>query len=395
MAQISASPPGASPDEGNGVRLAGGQQGTRSRGRLEISSADYDGEVTWRPVCASSYFGDAQAQIMCEMMGYVYGRTYFSAEVSYLNTSESATPQTADSLFCMSNSPTPPSSSDSPPTDDQFGGRRRRRLLHNVAASDRTDGANSHAGAISAIANGAAARQAAGGRAAGAHRRGLRSMRSYRINSPLDAPYTCSFTLGSCDDTLGPLVGIECSLFELPPAPPPPPSPPSPPPAPPPLSSTIRLVGSIRPWASKVESNLCSSTTANWPGCSLFGRVELQLSDADGNHIWAPLCVPPSDGSVSLSQLAPKACKQALNWSRNVKPVFAVNGYPLLPGWAIPTGPVTSAGDFNQADYHVWVSVVGGDLSAAATLQDLDLMVMTEPCPSGYMFGVQCSIAKP
>ncbi|KAG2449417.1 hypothetical protein HYH02_005566 [Chlamydomonas schloesseri] len=393
-------PPSSLPYEGNGVRVVGDQGG---RGRLEIAAVEYDGTVNWRPVCASGEFDNKVAQVMCEMMGYIYGRTYYTAEVAF-NTSLSASQQTVDSIqYCLPNTPMPPASvySDAPPvSEDQSGGghrhyRRRRTLMY-------------AGGSLTAAGAGAQQQQQQQQsrqlrRVGGA--RGLAAVRLYNIDAPLDAPYFCAFTVGSCRSAaFGPLAGVECALFEFPPAPPPPPAPPRTPltpPAPPPLSSTIRMFGgSPRGAKPAVEPNLCSGTLPNWPGCSTYGRVELLLvSNGNGNLIWAPLCLPSPDGSISstqlASQLAVKACKQVLNWSKNVKPVFYVNGYPLSPGFAIPSSPVTSPYDFDPAKYPGWVSVVGGNLTSATTLQDLDLVVLDQPCPSGYMFGVQCSIAMP
>ncbi|PNH10771.1 hypothetical protein TSOC_002457 [Tetrabaena socialis] len=89
----------------NGVRLVGG---SGLRGRLEVSSVDgwltnyEEGVVAWRPVCDSGFFDDSMAQagqgagsrvswvVMCEMLGYGFGRKYYTTAVAFREPSDTA-----------------------------------------------------------------------------------------------------------------------------------------------------------------------------------------------------------------------------------------------------------------------------------------------------------------
>ncbi|PNW77966.1 hypothetical protein CHLRE_10g458800v5 [Chlamydomonas reinhardtii] len=363
-------PPPAFVRAKNGIRLV---DGAGPRGRLEVSSTDgwvsglYDGSVAWRPLCDSGVFDDYTAQTMCEMLDYKYGRKYYTAKVAYPNSynkSEYASQDPLDYLSCYSNSPD-----------------GARRMLHAGSSASHT---LNTAGAAAMGEEEGAHRELRGG----GHARKLTAPLRGDVNTPPESPYSCAFRLGECTYD-GPLVGIECSMTEFPPAPPPPPSPPNPPPAPPPKSGKIRLIGgSYMP--GDIEPNLCNAGSDVWPDCQGFGRVEVQVPDAGGNLIWAPLC-PAFDGDESF--VADVACKQAFDWPDKPKPSFFVSGNPLLPGWTIPTSPVTNAAYFNPAAYTGWASIVGGDVTTALSLQELDLQVTTEPCPTGYMFAVYCQIS--
>ncbi|KAG2449421.1 hypothetical protein HYH02_005568 [Chlamydomonas schloesseri] len=371
-------PPPAFMRAKNGIRLV---DGSGPKGRLEVSSTDgwltdyVDGAVAWRPLCATGFFDDSMAQVMCEMLDYKYGRLYYTAKVAYptsYNKSEYASQDPLDFLTCHSNSP---------PTDDQFGGRR---MLRDSAASSEV------AAAAEALGGDHQHRELRGQQQQQQHSHGRSLTAPLRgtVATPPESPYACNFRLGDCTYD-GPLVGIECSKTEFPPAPPPPPSPPNTPSAPPPRSEKLRLIGgSYR--TGNVEPNLCNDAVDGYPECNQYGRVEVQVSDVSGNLVWAPLC-SALDGDEPF--VADVVCKQAFDWPDKPKPSFYVNGNPLIPGWTIPTSQVTDRKDFNPAKYTGWATIVGGDVTTALSLQELDIQVTTTPCDSGHMFGVSCQIA--
>ncbi|KAG2497017.1 hypothetical protein HYH03_005020 [Edaphochlamys debaryana] len=73
------------PSATKGVRLVASD--SPSRGRVELASAEpwlTGGEVplAWLPVCALD-FDDVRAKILCELMGFKYGRMYSSRAIAY------------------------------------------------------------------------------------------------------------------------------------------------------------------------------------------------------------------------------------------------------------------------------------------------------------------------
>ncbi|GIM12632.1 hypothetical protein Vretimale_15945 [Volvox reticuliferus] len=317
---------GNKPRSGNGIRLVGA---SGSRGRLEISSTAAwllaEGEeIAWRPVCAIGGLIDNNvAQIMCKLIGYKYGRRYFSPDVVYRAPPDGALPSVYDPVGYVYCNPS----------------TGRRRLAGSDPQSDGEGGGSSAAvnvvetGAETNLFDGSSSNDFATHR----HHRNARSLLAPlygNISIPATAPYQCRFRLGDCDYT-GPLVGIECFNRKMPPAPPPPPSPPYLPPAPPPGSMSIRLMG---PNGGPLETNICPSPTF----CQYFNRVELQVPHPDGGDamIWAPLCSAPTNFTNAIGNLA---CWQVYNWPRFARRLdFVVISQASTMGFPIPQSNTTS-----------------------------------------------------
>ncbi|GFR50733.1 hypothetical protein Agub_g12990 [Astrephomene gubernaculifera] len=358
-------PPPAPIRERNGVRLTGG---SGSKGRLEVSSTaswltdGTPGAVTWRPLCDDDSLGDSLPQIACEMLGYKYGRRYYSPDVNYREADPNATRMDAPLgyMYCS-----------------KKGSHRRLASSH---AADNEEAAGMSAAAALDLDQGSSSSRVRGGRALLAPLRGS-------VNTPAKSPYSCSFRLGDCGYP-GPMAGVECSNSLLPPAPPPPPVPPTPPPAPPPKSDSIRLVGGANT-DSRVEPNLCSSPED--PLCAFFGRVEVQVAAPDNSSalVWAPLCA--LGDQLSGYSFGKLVCNQVANWpDDNTRVYWLVHATLAESPFTIPQGTVTEEGAFNPAQYGTWATVVGGDLDNALRVQELDVQVSTSQCDSGAMFAVRC-----
>ncbi|KXZ46973.1 hypothetical protein GPECTOR_39g467 [Gonium pectorale] len=225
----------------NGIRIVGG---SGAAGRLEVSSKDSwvagDKPVGWRPVCDDAYFDNTMAQVMCKLLGYTYGRQFFSPTVTYRAPDPNAT-RTGGPVGSMT----------------CFPQRAAGRLLQGVASfDDEADAAQTDEPLIL---------QRKGGAQRG---RALAPLRG-SVNTPRKAPYGCNFLLGSCDYT-GPLAGIECSVPPF-----------TSPPSPVQQSSLIRMVGG-QSSTGGAEANLCDGEYDF--RCAIYGRAELLVEDWPGSR---------------------------------------------------------------------------------------------------------------
>ncbi|KAG2497018.1 hypothetical protein HYH03_005021 [Edaphochlamys debaryana] len=359
----------------NGIRLV---KGKGSKGRLEISSKDQwlvtpgDAKGTaWRPMCDVGSYSDELAQTMCELLGYKYGRKYYTAAVNSrpYNAAVAADWRThpVDYMYCGD-------------VDDTAG---HRRLLRDVPRRQHTGaerlGAEGRAGSGAASSN-AMLRGRTG--------RDLQSVFFGEVNIPAAAKVSCEFRMGSCNFT-GPLAGLECANKPFKPLPSPSPSPSpseSQPPPPPPKQASIRLRGDFAGALDALEPNLC-----DLGDCS-FGRAEIQVEDPSkpGELVWAPLCAPLNMSSADW--LVDIACKQATGYPDSMPgTIWHVNGEPGEP-FPVPTGNVTTPGDFDPAAYPVWASVVGEETDAEPQrIQDLTL-ALNASCPGEALLSLRCSI---
>ncbi|KAG2449418.1 hypothetical protein HYH02_005567 [Chlamydomonas schloesseri] len=376
-AQPSQSGPPLAPREGNGIRLVGG---SGSRGRLEVSSLDgwlneyEEGAVAWRPVCNMVGFDDNDAQVMCELLGYTYGRLYYSDEVVRRAPNDTATDidMPIENLDCSPNH-APPATEVVDPTAS--GGRRL--LLHGAASSLRRDRAL----------------------LSSAFRRGT-------VDIPADAPYRCEFyqrTETSCDYT-GPLVGVECALQPFPPAPPPPPSPPSPPDAPPARDVLLKVYGNGPGTASggDLESNLCVPPAADaedpqaaadeYDMCRSSTRADMLITEpASGQQAFAALCAIDDDYDLALL-VANTLCKQMVDYPSSRYSSYGGTVLPSIPipeadppADALPPVFVPSA----YADK--WATIIGGEPNPRyPALQQMDFTVGSS-CASGRLFAYKCT----
>lgn len=299
------------------------------------------GTVAWRPLCYDVSFTNDVARTVCNLMGYNYGRMYYTSEVAYREPNDTATEADMpfESLTCWDyNAPewfNPP-----PGGVDGDGGSRRLRSLPEAQEG--------------------------------------------RVAVPRSEFKQCSFYSGSCDYS-GPLVGIECSGAAMPPAPPPPPLPPGSPARPPSPMLLIRVVGGTV-YFGLLELNLCPDGSQE---CLQKGRVELLVPDPTnpGHSVWAPVCAVPD---FIANAVADVACKQAFDWpfTQDTWPVLRGTAKPPLP---IPTGHVDPGmNNFDPASYSAWVTVLGGTLGGYV-MQDLQLQVTKERCFDGNMLSVSCS----
>ncbi|EFJ51375.1 hypothetical protein VOLCADRAFT_103418 [Volvox carteri f. nagariensis] len=351
----------------NGVRLAGG---SGPKGRLELSSVDAwfsnssaPTKPAWNAVCDEDVDEDV-ALIMCQMLGYSYGRKAYDARFSYRKPPTSTA--RIGRITC----------------DQKDSSRRALRGLPTQTTATKNAGGAADQPLLEVNV----------GSASDAHDprvdRSLYTPRMATLRSPPSAPYTCMFGMGRCD-TQGPLAGLECSHTPLGDASPPPPSPPSPPPAPPQHSSFIKLVGgrpADQPW-NKVESNL--ACISDYYPCTNFGRVEALVDslNGDGTMTWAPVCA--IDDPDLADRVRSVICQQIVDWMPNRDGMSLTVNADV--SFEVPLDPVTSSSDFDPNKYDTWFTVLGYD-GALARLQDFMYMASQTPCES--LLGVQCQVFR-
>ncbi|PNH10774.1 hypothetical protein TSOC_002459 [Tetrabaena socialis] len=247
---------------------------------------------------------------MCEILGYAFGRKYYTTAVAFREPNDTAkwSDNPIDHIICSA-----------PKNDSSFPGIRHRNLLSPLRGTIRT---------------------------------------------PPNSPYTCSFRKGDCAYT-GPMVGIECSDQPFPPAPPPPPAPPNPPNRPPTFQNDIQQFGGYE----NIEFNLCEGSED--PECSYLARGELLVADP-GNpatQMWAPICAPPDPHLAAM--VADLACKQLVDWPYTT--LDSVTGEAGTP-FTIPAEPEAGTeGAFRPSSYTAWATVTGGDANGKKAVQQLDL----------------------
>ncbi|GIL62789.1 hypothetical protein Vafri_16963 [Volvox africanus] len=356
---------------------------------------------------------------MCKLIGYKYGRRYFSPDVVYRAPPDEALSEVYDPVgyvYCNANTRRRRLAGSDPRNEGEGGSSATANRVAVAAVAAATVPKESHEHHVNNAKIHLSSQRSETSSETGAeitrlydssgsdfttqhrrrnHARSLLAALYGNISIPDTAPYWCRFRLGDCDYT-GPLVGIECSNRRMPPAPPPPPSPPSAPPAPPPGSMSIRFIG---PNGAPLEANICPSATF----CQIFNRVELQVPHPnDGESmIWAPLCSAPRNFTYLIGNVA---CWQMYNWPRFARAESVVISQASLNGFPIPQNstadPITSVPPsspartalFDPARVSGWASVTSmGNYNQALRIQDLDLEISTTPCRLGTLFAVTCT----
>ncbi|GIL91835.1 hypothetical protein Vretifemale_19419 [Volvox reticuliferus] len=184
----------------------------------------------------------------------------------------------------------------------------------------------------------------------------------------------CNVFRSTCPSQV--LVGLECSNNPFPTASPPPPVPPRPPPPPfppPSMQNDIKLI--------VVDDNQVPH----------INRVELRVNSSSDGHtgpsVWAPLCAPSNDDVYGYYErtFGLTICKQADGFKTSPFRFYA--GVEFIK-YALPTGPISSLGGFDPAQYTRWVTVVGN--FDAYTVQGMTLEVSSQPCASGFILGLRC-----
>ncbi|GIL80489.1 hypothetical protein Vretimale_16061 [Volvox reticuliferus] len=336
----------------NGVRLLGVN---RTHGRVEVLPRIPWERNDWVQVCDDFHFTDVTAQNLCRMLGYRFGRKYYTTEIAFpLNPNIKA-----GDLNCFLQSDI---------------GRRLNEEVIMSGDDDLAEDANHHA-----------ARQG---------RKLLAPAWGY-INATSKAPFFCQFRVGTCNPA-GPVAGLQCAktLNQLPPAPPPPPSPPNPPPPPPAVANSIRIITDGFPSQDgPLEPNLCSTRDAYV--CQRYGRVEIEVGSPDSStpgKIWAPVCNVAD--SLLAERVAWLACTQkyqgkARPWLPNLW--YINQEVSPIPFYIPNNAGAVRAGDFNPAAVKGYVTITGGDFKSANKLQDLQYQVVSsKPCDQSAMFAFAC-----
>ncbi|GIL60300.1 hypothetical protein Vafri_14929 [Volvox africanus] len=339
----------------NGVRLVGE---SKSQGRLEVLPRQPWATNGWVQVCDDT-LTDLTAQNLCKMLGYRFGRKYYTAEVAF---PVNVTHIKAGYISCY----------------QQTNSRRLDEEMITTSTADDT---------ITAEDPGVVHHQG----------RKLLAPSIGFINATSKAPFTCRFRVGTCNP-LGPVAGLQCANIRksLQPAPPPPPSPPTPPPSPPAVANYIHIIGNIIPGLDgAVEPNLCNAPNTAYT-CLNYGRVEIEVNSPDTTNpekIWAPVC--NITDPLLASKVAKLACEQRYQekkrpWLPYVWYIWAsVSPTPFyIPNQAV------NPDDFNPAAVKGYVNIMGGDFNNANKLQDLEYQVSTKRCDQNAMFAFSCSLAS-
>ncbi|KXZ42230.1 hypothetical protein GPECTOR_178g239 [Gonium pectorale] len=297
-------------------------------------------------------------EMMCQLLGYLYGRHHYSDELIY-RPGDASLSVPVQINYCSAKS---------------ISGSGRRLVGRGGEGGD-TGGAVAGEGGSSVVPG---------------DRRQLYSPRAGKIDAAPDAHYECEVQNSICDKD-GPLVALECSHTWLPELPRPPVRP-VPGPTSAWVSGNIRLVGkdsfaiSGSAYSTRLEPNLCNDTAADTP-CA-HARVEVEVPAPGGGNgtVWAPLCAPPPD--VSAYDLARLMCRQALGLRLTTS-----LPYTSLPStFDMPQGPVTTEGHFDPAKYATWATVTGGNPGSVLAVQDLPLNMTSSPCAEGKLFAMTCSV---
>ncbi|GIL80488.1 hypothetical protein Vretimale_16060 [Volvox reticuliferus] len=338
--------------EKNGVRLVGG---TKSAGRVEVLPVEPWVTNDWVQICDDS-FSDLAAQNLCRMLGYRFGRKYYTTEIAFpIN----VTNIKAGYMKCYKTN---------------NGRRLNEEVIMSGDDDDLAEDANHHA-----------ARQG---------RNLLAPAWGYVNNGTSKAPFICQFRVGTCNPA-GPVAGLQCfkNLSQVPPAPPPPPSPPNPPPLPPAVANSIRIfTNNTSNNDGHLEPNLCNNPNTS-SVCQSNGRVEIEVDSPDTStpgKIWAPVCNVTDSLAKKVARLA---CEQ--RYQEKARPwlsgewIIWVSVSPI-PFYIPNNAGAVRAGDFNPAAVKGYVTITGGDFEGAQKLQDLQYQVSSKPCDQSAMFAFTC-----
>ncbi|KAG2496571.1 hypothetical protein HYH03_005393 [Edaphochlamys debaryana] len=367
------------------VRLVDGPK--KNIGRVEVWVDDGRETKDWLPICDDNMHnnpranstggGEAEssngwrvdAYTVCTMLGYKYGRKYYSSSVTFKRTVTGSDKAVRD-IQCEPQSQRrrlAESGMEQAPARALRGARGRgsaRRML----ATDQYGEWVPFAGGQRLILS--TAEQQGKGRA------------------PWDL---CFITAYNGCPAPGYLAGGECSNKRFrKPAPPMTPEPPSPPPPPPSKAPFVRLL--------KPEPNLCANATS--PDCSNYRRVELLVTDPQdaSKTVWAPLCgFPAGTGTAFLNAVAKHACFMDVNWPGDLaNKLFYPSAAALASSYQFAVGPVPDGG-LDPASVPVWASLPlpedGTTYVSSRLMQDNPgFQLSTSACPYG-LFGMQCRVA--
>ncbi|KAG2450002.1 hypothetical protein HYH02_000106 [Chlamydomonas schloesseri] len=408
------------------------------RGRVEVFPTKDFRYQSWMPFCDRG-FDEDDAATLCSLLGYKFGRKYYTVEANYPGADETSAPRRLQNLNCVDRS--------------TRSGRRKLRGVDDerdslwsvlAAATPGVTGGGGHAHAqhpqrphTDAAAGSQTPRDLSEvGASAIATTRSGRSLLAVDENGEyvpwlplqplqgvIDASVKrarqCSFRTSNYCGPEGPFAAVECSSkrFTTPatvavPMP-------SPPPPPPEKSEFIRFwsgavdsssTGSLA-LAGSVEPNLCDPASDS--DCAFYGRAELLMPHPDdpAKQVWAPLCAVDLAVYPNLAaQAADKAC--AMLWdfpASRAAGVFSVPGHTGSPFTLPAAGSVVSTGGFDPAAHQFWAQLPEPDLSSEAfldeagaaealtagkrLLQDVPgLTVSSERCASGGLFAFRCDL---
>ncbi|GIL60298.1 hypothetical protein Vafri_14927 [Volvox africanus] len=343
----------------NGVRLVGGDE---SHGRVEVLPRQPWASKTWVQVCDSS-FTDLMAENLCQILGYQFGRKYYTEAIAFPGSK--VTSIKASGISCF------------------VGSSGYRRELDEEGLISADDDAVTHQD----VDTGGVSRQG---------RKLLAPLWGY-IDAPELSPTVCQFRVGTCNP-VGPVAGLQCSNLSLPSAPLPPPAPPSPPPPPPAASNLIRFLASYTSRGDgPIEPNLCNNTNTS-SVCNAYGRIEIQINYTINQicqKIWVPVC-NISDPTLA-SKVAKLACEQRfqerrLPWLPNVWYISA--RVSTTPFYIPSANQVVDRGDFNSTAVKRYLTINGGNVSKAKALQELRWKATSAPCRNNAMLAIGCSLAS-
>ncbi|EFJ41250.1 hypothetical protein VOLCADRAFT_107768 [Volvox carteri f. nagariensis] len=323
----------------NGVRLVGGDKTT---GRLELQT-----DRSWVPVCDDFYFDGKTIQIMCQLLGYNYGRKYYNPRLAYLSKDNNLR---ASQITCYKKPRHRARSSDAPhlrslsaASGDQASDRPG--VQSSADGLYRPDDISRHGG------------------------RNLLAVLTHDVNTSDSAPYACKVVWGKCNPR-SPVGVIQCSKKMLPLAPPVPPAPPQPPSPPPPAPQQVRIIFGGSPDGG-LEPNLCTGGAETI--CETYGRVEMEVRSPGRNSsgkVWAPVCNIPD--SALAFRVASVACEQ--RFQMRYRPwlplLFSIHPSVSSNPFLIPKGSDITPGNFNPKVIQGWVNITGGDFTIDSKLQD-------------------------
>ncbi|KAG2490983.1 hypothetical protein HYH03_010656 [Edaphochlamys debaryana] len=348
-------------------------------GRVEALFLRYGNPSNgWTPFCDEA-FTEENAQAVCEILGYKYGRKHYAANVTFPTAAQPGTTQRLRNLDCSAPA--------------------RRRLRSSSAGAGASQGL----------------------RRAGRRLQGLDEFGEYDTGSvwgryPQEVDIQSSgnpSSDSSCKaerlwypcDTSRHLAGAECSNTVFTTAPPPMALPPSPPPPPPDKSPFVRYVLDEAGWGPHgdehvIEPNLCTSTDPLNP-CP--GRAELLVpSPSDPSQtVFAPLCgFDPAVKPDFADRVAQHVCDMVYDAPATKTHGVMVTGKAGAVAFAIPSGPVTAEGHFDPSKVAAWAHITAptnpDDVYRPARLMqgNPDFKVTSEPCTSGLLFSVTCSLIQ-
>ncbi|KAG2439566.1 hypothetical protein HXX76_004919 [Chlamydomonas incerta] len=338
------------------IQLVKGPSATQGRLQVQLNSPfKWQGE--WQYFCDDG-FTDAHAATACSMMGYKFGRKYYSTAVAYPAATDTTYYRMRD-LNCDSD---------------------RRGLIStaDMGADADTDDITGAVGAQQDVRE--ASRRGLLGKAssfAGSTTMAYKITGSGKGGAPV---CRARIAVGGCRAG-GPMAGVECSNKKFGPAPPPPPRPPSP--SPPPVQKTeeeVRMYqGGMDNWPAAygvLEKEFCDVDAGE--SC-IFGRVDLAIKDTDP-FIFATLCSMDMDYyPVFASNLAVFLCKQASG--KAYTQGMASDPMPIPAGYT-PPGGFYAIIDPSEDD--------GAAFDGFKSIQDFGFTPTSDACPSNAIFSIRC-----